>query len=343
MPITIKLLAQPIGGGMTPTAPRLPEGGAFIGRRPDCDVVLRDPDRMISGQHSKLELIDGRIQVTDLSSNGTFIDTASRPIGKNRAVTVEAGARLRCGKYRLELGISQAPESTPVYGLFVNTGEAAIPKPFGAIDAQTDETREIQELLLLRGFLEGMNLDELGLPSQDMLCLGRSLGSALRQAIETAMIALRGRADVKQEFGMGSTQIQPAQNNPLKFSPDADEAIDRLFGQHRRGYLDAEQAFAEARRDLDAHTAAAKHGMFAALEQLIGRFDPEILERKLPETQASKKHSDARSRLLWARYRDEYAEYVGADMEHVRNSFAQAFARQYRRYLDEHAAPKSRS
>ena len=67
-------------GGVAPTTTaslRIGEGGCTIGRNPDNDLPLADPERVISGLHARLEVVDGALWVTDLSTNGTFLNQAA--------------------------------------------------------------------------------------------------------------------------------------------------------------------------------------------------------------------------------------------------------------------------
>ena len=66
-------------------------GGEFqVGRGPDVDWVLPDPDRVLSKRHCVVSFEQGAWQVTDTSANGTFInqDTGRlafdepRPLGR---------------------------------------------------------------------------------------------------------------------------------------------------------------------------------------------------------------------------------------------------------------------
>lgn len=70
----------------------------LIGRRENCDIVLRFPN--VSGQHCRLSLESGYWFVTDLnSSNGTKLNGA-RIAGKRR---LDPGALLAVAKHQYEV------------------------------------------------------------------------------------------------------------------------------------------------------------------------------------------------------------------------------------------------
>ena len=94
----------------------VPRGGApitmrgasmTIGRGQENDMVLPDPDRLISKTHCAIEDHNGKIMVTDLSTNGTFLNYAKVAIGKTPK-QLNDGDVLTLGTY--ELLVTLAPD-----------------------------------------------------------------------------------------------------------------------------------------------------------------------------------------------------------------------------------------
>ncbi len=84
------------------------EGGEFsIGRGPDNDWVLPDPDRHLSKRHCVLAFRSGDWQVADLSSNGTFLNGDPDPLRSGAPRRLRHGDRLRIGAFELEVGLSR--------------------------------------------------------------------------------------------------------------------------------------------------------------------------------------------------------------------------------------------
>jgi hypothetical protein len=71
-----------------------------IGRGDENDVVLPDPDRMISKRHCVIEDQGHRVVVIDLSANGTFLNYSKAPLGRN-PVALNPGDVLSLGSYEL--------------------------------------------------------------------------------------------------------------------------------------------------------------------------------------------------------------------------------------------------
>ena len=64
------------------------------------------------------------------------------------------------------------------------------------------------------------------------------------------MEVLRARQEIKDEFRMRMTQFRPAENNPLKFSANVDDALHNLLVKRNAAYLGPVEAFADAFEDL---------------------------------------------------------------------------------------------
>lgn len=94
-------------------APVTMRGGALtIGRGPENDMVLPDPERLISKRHCAIEDHGHEIVVIDLSTNGTYLNYAKSPLGQGPTV-VKSGDVLVLGTYELIVDITQdaaAPE-----------------------------------------------------------------------------------------------------------------------------------------------------------------------------------------------------------------------------------------
>jgi len=79
-------------------------GGEFsIGRGKDNQWVVVDADLHLSKQHCQLVYTAGEWKLHDLSTNGTFINGASDPIGKGASRKIRHGDRIRFGLYEIEV------------------------------------------------------------------------------------------------------------------------------------------------------------------------------------------------------------------------------------------------
>ena len=103
MRLTLSILRCP------PSAPpetRVFEGGQIsVGRGPDNDWVLPDPDRHLSKRHCMLAFHDGDWQLADTSTNGTYLNGENEPLGQGVPRRLRDGDRVRFGAYEIEARI----------------------------------------------------------------------------------------------------------------------------------------------------------------------------------------------------------------------------------------------
>ncbi|WP_395712296.1 type VI secretion system-associated FHA domain protein TagH [Reyranella sp.] len=79
-------------------------GGEFsIGRGRDSDWVVADPERHLSKRHCRLIYGDGDWELEDLSTNGTFVNQSTDPIGKGASQKIRHGDRIKFGLYEIEV------------------------------------------------------------------------------------------------------------------------------------------------------------------------------------------------------------------------------------------------
>lgn len=96
---------------------RLNDGVCVLGRRAGCDLELPDAECIVSGEHARVEMQGETAVITDLSTNGTYLNNAQQPIGQNEAVPLTDGDRLQIGPYEVTVSLIAAyswcePEST---------------------------------------------------------------------------------------------------------------------------------------------------------------------------------------------------------------------------------------
>ncbi|ODT99826.1 MAG: hypothetical protein ABS83_01180 [Rhodospirillales bacterium SCN 65-16] len=87
-------------------------GGEFsIGRGQDNEWVIPDPDRHLSKKHCLLVYGGGEWSLHDLSTNGTFLNQASEPVGRGAVQKLCNGDRIKFGLYEIEITIDEEEEA----------------------------------------------------------------------------------------------------------------------------------------------------------------------------------------------------------------------------------------
>jgi len=103
--MTVTLNFQSSGSIPGDAQPLQMHGGSLtIGRGPSNDMVLPDPDRMLSKNHCVIEDHNGNVLVVDLSTNGTFLNYSKIPLGRI-PTPLNTGDVLCIGSYELVVEI----------------------------------------------------------------------------------------------------------------------------------------------------------------------------------------------------------------------------------------------
>lgn len=75
--------------------------GGVIGRARRSDWVLPDPDRFVSGTHAEISFDGERFYITDVSTNGLFLNDSSVPLGKGARWPISNGDRMAVGDFEI--------------------------------------------------------------------------------------------------------------------------------------------------------------------------------------------------------------------------------------------------
>lgn len=114
MTLTLTIRNVPSLDNGMPTEFVLHRRGATIGRAATCDWSLPDPHRYISSRHCEISFRDEAYWLSDISTNGTFVNGAQQRLESERKV--EQGDVILVGHYEIvaELSGSAMPAPEPV-------------------------------------------------------------------------------------------------------------------------------------------------------------------------------------------------------------------------------------
>ena len=87
-----------------------------LGRGDENDVVLPDPDRMLSKRHCVVENHNGNVVVVDISTNGTFLNYGKVALGAT-PTPLNNGDILSLGPYELLVEIIEDRSNDPTYNI----------------------------------------------------------------------------------------------------------------------------------------------------------------------------------------------------------------------------------
>jgi FHA domain-containing protein len=172
----------------------------------------------------------------------------------------------------------------------------------------------------------------------------RNAGELLREAIAGLLKALVARSLTKGELRLDMTMLAAAENNPLKFSPNAYEALTHLLAPRAAsGYLPPLRAVREAYQDLEAHNLAVMAGMRAALLGVLQRFDPAKLEKRLASHPLLDKLLPVnRKARMWDLVADQHADLVREAQDEFDRIFGRAFREAYQEQVEKLRAATKR-
>jgi type VI secretion system protein len=450
----------------------LEHGRLVIGRGDESDWVLPDPGRTISKRHCVIEEAEFGYELTDLSTNGVFLNDEDEPVGVGKTRRLRHGDRIRIGPYRLAVELSGAqrsvsaeptslglargfdsltelfhdssslrsggdlfaeerpsmrvlsdldrgpptdeffasyraapaeigpvpaakndaplskaavpgvcdipenwaaalqdgappPPSVPPPPLLEmsrapaptlpNGGSGAYRQPpphvvadttgLGIPPAQHEQTPSSSMPVAPSSSMPAAPSDPVALfcaaagldPS--LLAAGapeeimRKAGEIFRIAVEGLMAVLQSRRALKGEFRLESTEFRPDENNPLKFSVDAQAAMVMLIGKPRRGFLPAREAFEEAINDIRMHEVAILAGMQDTWLSLLQRFDPKGLSQRLEDDSGLANLLGSKKARCWDAFTTLYDSIAGNADDEWERTFRSIFGSAYERSM----------
>jgi FHA domain-containing protein/type VI secretion system protein len=199
---------------------------------------------------------------------------------------------------------------------------APAPRPAAA---QGDEVLQA----LLRGLgLPGLKLDRPPAETAELV------GAMLREATAGTMDVLMARAMTKRESRLELTVLGAQANNPLKFFPDAKEALAQMLTNAMAGYMPPLKSFGSAFDDLKAHEMAVIAGMRSALAGVLERFNPAVIEHGMEQGVMDKMLSAGRKARMWDRMVELYGEIAREAEDDFQRLFGERFSSAYTDQID---------
>jgi class 3 adenylate cyclase len=164
-----------------------------------------------------------------------------------------------------------------------------------AIGGKGEEAAE-----LIGRFAHGMGISETVIASHDPVAMAEQTGKMLRSIVENLQELLKARAAAKARMRSGNrTMIHLLDNNPLRFSPTAEDALKIMFGPQNKSYLDAPKAITSSFADLKDHQLVMIAAMQRALTELTAQFDPADIEKAVDQSSGVNSYLTSRKARLW--------------------------------------------
>lgn len=164
--------------------------------------------------------------------------------------------------------------------------------------------------------------------------LSQQFGQILRVVVAGLMDVLRARDKIKDEFRMRMTTYKQADNNPLKFSVNVEDALHNLLVKRNAAYLGPVEAFEDAFLDVRNHQMAMLAGVRVAYEAMLAEFDPERLQKDFdPMAKGGNFLAGGAKAKYWELYRNRFHDMVKDADSSFRHLFGDDFAKAYEEQL----------
>jgi len=231
-------------------------------------------------------------------------------------------------KATLDIVVEPKPEMPPAPPV-----RPSVPAPSAELPTPSFSRRSpdpVESAPLLRAFLTGAGIPDAAQPNTLTPEMMEAVGGLLREAVQGTLDLLRARGLMKSEMHADVTVIMPTDNNPLKFSPSTQAALGHLLAPHVRGFMPPLRAMKAAYEDLRAHQFGFLAGMRAALDEVLARFAPEELEKRLSDpTVLDSLLPINRKAKQWDLFVEHYGRIVVEAREDFNAAFGKAFLRAY--------------
>lgn len=195
----------------------------------------------------------------------------------------------------------------------------------------SNATQAAQAEALLAAFCEGAGLPAGSYGGADATELARELGRTMRVTSQELMAMLADRATAKKFTRGGErTMMGNAENNPLKFLPDAMQALEVMFLQPRPGFMQGGTGVDAALRDVRTHQMAVFAAIQPALLKLLEDIAPEAIEAE----GGGGLLSGGGKRKAWDTYVERWDAKVEGHENGMLGAFLAHFAEAYRQAVD---------
>jgi type VI secretion system FHA domain protein len=164
--------------------------------------------------------------------------------------------------------------------------------------------------------------------------LAEDFGRILRVVVAGVMDVLQARQRIKDEFRMRMTTFKPAQNNPLKFSANFEDALHNLLVKRNAAYLEPVEAFEDAFDDIRHHQMAMLAGVRVAFESMLKSFEPAELQKEFERHGKGGLIPMASKLRFWDQYCERFSDMVCDADACFRELFGHEFAKAYEEQLE---------
>jgi type VI secretion system protein len=168
--------------------------------------------------------------------------------------------------------------------------------------------------------------------AQQLAQLVPEVAFIVNETINRLIDLLRARSSIKNELRVQRTIIQITDNNPLKFSASATDAINTMFSSENQAFMRPSDAVKSSFDDLSDHQVAVLAGMRAGYDTMLRHFDPEALDKRFNNPSSLLSNKKAKN---WEAFEHYYAMLKRDGEASYELLFGDNFATTYEKQLAE--------
>lgn len=105
MSLMLTICTAPASASIPESSKTFDTNGGTLGRGKENTWILDDPERYLSSLHCQISCEGGQYYLTDLSTNGTFLNGAPEPMGKGRKLPIKDGDKFSLGDYEFAVNL----------------------------------------------------------------------------------------------------------------------------------------------------------------------------------------------------------------------------------------------
>ena len=208
----------------------------------------------------------------------------------------------------------------------------ALAEPTAATPSPLPSPEMASASQLIARIAAAAGINERAIAERDPLALADEIGAALKITAQNLAQLLRSRAETKSLFRSSSqTMIRVSDNNPFKFTGEAEEALAIIFGPRTRGYLSGRETLEQSFADIKTHQMHTFAALQGALEALFEDLAPEKIDRSVQSDRGLGALVASRKARLWDVYVERWRAKTKRSDGRLNEAFMSLFAEAYDR------------
>lgn len=228
---------------------------------------------------------------------------------------------------RPKTSITPPPDMSPPAPKGPPPGAEAFRDVTPAKPAPANKPASADDRAVLSAICEGAGMPTDALDGLDPHMAAKEIGAALRIVADELAGLLRVRAEAKQMVKSGSrTMLDREANNPLKFIPTGEEALEVMFGPGRPGFQRGSAAIQSSFNDIKQHQYAVHAALQPAIGRLLEDLSPTAIQDKIEGGRFSSRNAKA-----W----DLFVERWDAKTQPYENGMLDVFLAYFAKAYDE--------